>query len=257
MRQNARTRVEPGASSVLFREGFPHQFLYYWYFAPFNRSNLIRVTPLGWEKIGPHACFKVKIARSKTTKSSTHFWIDLQRGGHPLRAEWYRGENLWILIHDIRLHAYDVNDKTIWLPVHGVRDAFWDGRQYYREPISREVFDVVDGSVRFNDHLPDEQFTVEGLGGPPPDPQLRPLHDELERQIAEAEANRPDHPTDPIGVRERLNQRLAEAEEQAAMIEASSAARQVWGGQRVLQLVIGAFGVAALVGAVVLWRRYR
>ena len=58
------------------------------------------------------------------------------------------------------------------------------------------------------------------------------------------------HPrVDPEGVKAELDRRLAQAEEQASLLEASSTARATWSKTLVLQVVFGVLGAILIAVA--------
>ena len=247
--------VESGSGGALNKPGSPNRIFYLWYFESSASPTMEGFENLGWDEIDGRRCLNVRMQRYPSSdKTSILFWIDLQRGGHPLQVEIRDDGKLKTRVDDIRLHSFNVDGEEYWLPVHGVQGTYWDGSTYYSEPTYRETYDVVRGSVRINEHPPDRLFTVEGAPKKPADPGLRRLDGELRRQLAEV-ASGPILRTDPAGVREVLDARLAEADRQAEMVEASSAARRVWSGGRLVQLGVAALGVVAIVGALALrWR---
>ncbi|RUL88243.1 LolA-like protein [Tautonia sociabilis] len=235
-----------GSGGVLNMPGSPHRILYLWYFAPSENLTMEGFENLGWEEIDGHRCLHVRLQRhpgSRTTSIS--FWIDLERGGHPLRMEMHDDGKLLSRVDQIRLNSFNVNGTEYWLPVHGVQETYWDGKTYHDEPTVRETYDVVRSSVRFNQNPPDHIFTAEGAPKKPADPGLRALDDDFQRQVAQAKSA-PMPRTDPDSVQENLDRRLAEAERQAEMVEASSAARRVWGPGRLSRIGLAVFGIVAI-----------
>jgi len=251
--QNARPQSSKGGPGTLNMHKSPERILYLWYFQTLEDPEHYGYEFQGWEKVDGHVCAKVQLYRSpkdvalnSKNPSLVRFWVDLQRGGHPLKAEFSRGPTLRIR-NEIQLGRVRVSsEESIWFPIRGVTETFDDGKLSFRE-----TYAVVDGSLRLNQGLDDSDFTVSiaqnkrlpDVGG------LRQRQEQLEEQWEEAKRIPPPR-TDPEGVKERLDKQLAEAERQAKQLEASSAARQRWGTTSVAQISLVLFGAVLLIGSV-------
>lgn len=210
----------------------------------------------GMDEVEGYQCLKMTIDEAPdspvTSRWVTRYWIDLARGGHPLRVETTERGRLLSRIHGINLRAFTVESGgKVWLPVAGVSESYRWEDEYSDTPFVRESYSSVPSSVVLNQGLPD------GLFGANWDLAYSAAGLEGERGDFAAAVAAPAPPpafrTDPEGVREDLDRRLAEADEQAAMLEASSATR---GGGWRMPLVQGllVIGGAVAIGFALLRR---
>lgn len=242
----------PGVAGSLFDTGSPERILFLWYFTALDDPGPLGYEFQGWENIDGHSCARVQIGmfpKDRIPDGPFHrFWIDMKRGGHPLKYEFHQ-DGLHSQVDKIQLAQVKASDgKVVWLPVKGEYQAYSNGKQVFRNPLFRETYSVVGGSIRLNQDLPDEVFSVDWDGPLASTPEL----DRLRRET-KVIPKRPVGRTDPIGVQERLEQQLAEADRQSKRLEASSAAREVWGWTSTLQVLFGSIGVF-LIGGVVYWK---
>ncbi|MGC8643130.1 MAG: hypothetical protein ACP5XB_24995 [Isosphaeraceae bacterium] len=244
--------------------GSPSALVYMWYFR-FNSGKFASMNyeNLGWEAIDGHRCLKVRMDflpnMPANRRAYREYWIDLERGGHPLRIDNYHGNLMGIRTSGIELCEFKGKGRErIWLPVDGVRDTFvWKtakrGLVRSEKAISRVTYHVVKSTVRFNQGLSDGYFRLRKKGEPLS--ARRPF--DLSRKFDKEAKKPPAVRSDPESVRERLDAKLAEAEKQAATLTASSRGRTVWEPQVVVQATIAVAGAGLLFGAWLVWRRGR
>lgn len=246
-----------GGPGLLDRPCSPERILFFWFFkeAVFDRY---RFEDRGWEDVEGHPCrkvsFHVDVGPAHARREEV-FWIDLERGGHPLRMDVLQGGQLASRTHSIRLEQTHPSDGAVfWLPRSGITESYsWNGN-LRREPVFREAYHVVKGSVRINRGYPDRVFTARWDGTVAGASALDPARRAFTAALAQQPASDPPPRTDPEGVAEELERRLAEADSQAAMIEVSNSARVEWWRTLVAQgLAIGLGG--ALIGVAILLRR--
>ena len=226
----------------------PQSFFYHWLFLRLDDQYPLDFYEfLGWEDVDGHRCAVVRldVIKGPEITHSKKFWIDLDRGGNPLRVEYYWDSTVICRIDGIHLESVLPADgeKALWIPVSGVVKGFeWEGRRDESNPPVVEKLSIVAGSIRLNTGIPDSFFTIKGSAsdrGPfritsvaPPDP---------------VKGSGPRFRTDAEGTRERLEQMLADADEQSEMIEASSTSRQAWSWTLVSQILLTIVGVGTLV----------
>lgn len=251
----------PGASFSLNITYSPQIFFYLWYFPALTRLRVptFDYSVLGWEEVAARRCLKVKLGivpGGLLSPDYLLFWIDIERGGHPLNVERYHEEHLIYRVADIELMLVQtVEREAVWLPVRGTVDVFGSAGNPQATATSRETYRVVTGSVQINLDLPDDVFRV---------------HTKPRRELGNAIALRAQNPiekqlskeepfkTDPASMQARLDAKMVEADRQAKEIEASSPARTSWGGVNVAQAVLAVLGVG-LIGTAGfwVWRRSR
>ena len=250
-----------GAPGVLNGPASAERILYLWYFQTLVDPELFGYEFQGWERVDGHRCLRVEFNQVPRDQVATwpgdlpivRFWIDMERGGHPLKVEFWNGTKLFMRSDKIELARLSIADgKAIWFPIRGETNSFNGpdkaGRDSYRDsPFFTETYAAVNGSVRINQGLTDDYFTVKRKDAMPDIGDLRRMQRELNSKPVVRLR------TDPRGVNERLDAKLKEAERQAKQLEASSAAREVWGWTPILQLALGVLGVLLVSGAL-LWR---
>ena len=213
-----------GDPGTFFTDGSPERILFLWYFQfwPQRWISDPGVTGYefqGWEDVDGHRCLRVQ--RDALIHSPNgpvlRFWIDVARGGHPLKYEMRVGGKLEMHVEQIKLDRIPIAEgkEPIWLPVSGVEEDFlWD-KTHTSSPMFRSTYALVNGSVRVNQGLDDDQFT---------------LHSNLfSREPALANVRRtfdttPPVRTDPEGVRLQLDAALAKANRESEQLKASSPA---------------------------------
>lgn len=258
--KRSRTRVESrrvGGAAHYNGPASPSRILYVGYFASLDEDEAAKFRSEGWEDVGGVRCLKLKLQRpAPANKTRTEeYWIDLARGGHPLKVEWHDDSDLVLRTHDIELRHFDLpGSKKVWLPVGGITETFIWNDIYYKEPIVRETYSIPPGSVRLNQGIPDGFFTAKNGGAIPGGDTPNPLR----RAFDDAAAHpRPRQKMDRASIRERLDRALEEADRQSRMIEASSTARQSWSATSVIQVVCFVAGLAMVVLGIVALRRAR
>jgi hypothetical protein len=253
--------VEDGGPGSLTVTPSPEWFSCSWYFSEFCFRDYpgMAFENLGWDDVDGHRCLKVKLGLLPGSKPSPNvmiYWIDLDRGGHPLKIENYLNGKLLSRTERIELaKVSDVSGKNLWVPLKGefcIYGSLASGI-YQDYPMARETYGVVLGSLQLNLNLPDSAFVV---------------HTKPRTELGNAVSLKRDHPievqpkkverpkTDPASVKARLDAKLAEADLQATEVRASSPAREPWNMVVVLQAAIALVGVIAIVSAVV-WNRRR
>ena len=235
--------------------GSPERIVYLWYFQTLEDPASFAYEFQGWEEVDGHRCLRVQLDVLPNLilaeKPYTRFWIDLERGGHPLKVETYRGPNLERLVRDISLARFPTEDgKSVWFPIRGVQDSFLWSDEYRKDPNVRESYAITTSTLRINQGLSDDHFSVL-YRAPNMPPALRDLR---AKYVAD-----PPLRSDPASVQKRLDEKLREADQQAEGLDASAAAGvgEGWFTSSVLQGVFGLAAVAVLAGAWLLRRKGR
>ncbi len=230
-------------------------FLFLWVFQITKPLQAYGYSFRGWEEIDGHRCLHVGLHRMPVAVAPNSqvidLWIDLGRGGHPLRVETRDGGNLNERIDNIRLIEVVAKDgKKVWVPFTSETSTFgWSGR-YYSKPILHETTTMVEGSLTVNASLHDSVFDIRGPSRLPKTPIL----DGYRRRFDEIAAKHVVK-TDPKSVTARLDESLRLAESQAAELVASKPAEATSGFVTLLQVVIAAVSLIAVIGAFVLRSR--
>ena len=238
----------------------PEWFAYPWYFwvYQFREYPKMCFENLGWELVDDRRCLKVKLGMLPGAAPSSFykiFWVDLARGGHPLKVEEYYEDKLLYRVDGITLiEVPDVAGKNFWFPVTGTMNVYGSlSGTYLDYPMARQTYGVVLGSLQLNLDLPDSAFVV----------HTKP-RTELANAVSLKRDRPPDAPfkkaerrkSDPASVKARLDAKLAEADQQAAEVLASSPAREPWNWVVISQAAIASVGVATIAFAVI-WSRRR
>ena len=209
----------------------------------------------GWETGEGHDCLVVsldQLPRSLNPKTLRRkLWIDLARGGHPLRVDVLDGENLLERYEQVRLAEYRSSQgRQVWIPVSCKYSSYnWKGR-FYSDPVFSGSASTVNGSVAINQGVSDSTFSVASKTLLPETPALKRMQQRLREQ---AEASKPK--TDPASVASELDRRLAAADQQSRELTASAPSRSWWPGTAFLQAGAGIMGLGVLLFAFRLSRR--
>ncbi len=143
--------------------------------------------------------------------------------------------------------------RTVWFPVYAEHESFLYGRGFQKTPVFHEKYGVVQGSLVFNDGLTDERFSIKWKG----QPTRKSALDKAARDFASTpKVVTPHERTDPVGVQEYQNEKLAEANRQAAQLDASPPARRGWDWTLLTQSAMLLVGAGTLVMLYVARRRF-
>jgi len=87
---------------------------------------------LGWEEVDGVSCLKVKFANGPRTNGRPGeemlYWLDMNRGGNPLRLDYSNQGRLWARTDGIKLAQISSrDDEAFWFPVAGVFSSFLTG----------------------------------------------------------------------------------------------------------------------------------
>lgn len=235
-RSDGNSLVDTGSPERIFTQNF---------FQDYNRVGYSGFECPGWDEVEGHRCLRVAFAISPDSDVTFRFWIDMERGGNPLKIETYFGKNLWGRVDQVHLAQVRAEDgKEVWLPVAGRSQSFvWEGKSL-SSPTYTEEYSVVPTSIRVNQGLSDKHFSIDVDDATGESEAMKRLRREIESV--------PPVRSDPAGVQERLDKQLAAADEQAQRLEASRGPR-TW--TRPLQA--GLIAVGGVVLAAVFLVRWR
>ncbi len=251
-RRDARPTVGPGGPGMLNRPFSPERICYFWFLQTLKDPASWRYQCLGWEEIGGHRCLKIQLDEGPglpdrmADRPTVRYWIDLERGGHPLQVEFRRGDRPRMRTGDIELERLPgPGGRERWFPVHGVTYIYPVlGPGYVDRPVAYETYQVLQGTVRVNQGLPDAYFTLGWKGAIPENAALAARRKGFRKPLRRSDAQ---------GIKQHLEEALAEADEQSRALEASSPARETWSGTSIWQVGFAAAGLIVLIG-VGAWR---
>lgn len=241
-----------GGPGTLNRPSSPERINYYWYFKTMVDARWRGYEFLGWENVDGRRCLKVQFDEiwgmndHSPDRRVVRFWIDLERGGHPLRVEFRDVKGVRMRAVGIELASFaDAEGKPRWLPVRGRFESLgFPGMETYGEtPYCHEDYQVVAGTARFNQKPPDAFFKVDWKGPLVETPKLVETRDAFKKAAPRY---------DRVGIQTRLAKTLADADEDSARLDASP---QTWGWSFWgLPSLFVATGAAVVLGAA-LWKR--
>ena len=258
--RDRKPETSSGGPGSLNRPNAPERIFLDWYFRDLEDPAEYDFESLGWEDVDSHRCLKARMLRHPKPRLKSwrgglpliKLWIDLERGGYPLRLEHYRGDDLTMRTEILRLERVAIpGGQTLWFPAEG-KTATYAGEiikgqvVYKKEPAFFETHRILTYTLKFNQGLSDDYFSVKRHALVANDEGLRKLQRELDRTPV-AKVKPP--PSDPESLKKRLDAALAEADSQASRLEASSPARAGVGWVGVLSWGLGVFGMLALGGA--------
>lgn len=248
-------RLTKAAPRALLTAGSPLRLVYTWQFRNADAGTFPNFKQHGNESIDGHPCLHVECDtfpgwNRGEPKPRTHYWIDLQRGGHPLRVEYREGGSV---VSRASIELAEVEDDggvRLQYPRRCVFESFKDNNRQYDRPISRETIAIVPASLRLNQGLPDSVFSLNSKGGVTDTSGLAGMRVEF--------ANPPPRPrqrTDYKSVQERLDKDMAKADEQAKRLEASgSVEANDWYSWLPPLLGVGGAAIVSIAGFLA-WRR--
>lgn len=215
----------------------------------------------GWEDVAGRRCLRVRInvfpsAGFKEIGTAKmmwdRLWIDMERGGHPLRAELWRGRDLWSRTEIELEQVPGPGGKRIWFPVRGTAESFVreDASVSTRARV-RETYSVVTGTTRFNQGLADKIFSVKYNGSLPETAELRTQR----RLFQSIPPPWQQGQNDPKNIQRQLDERLAEAEKQSNQLDASSTVGTYRDWTLILSVALTSAGFLALLCVLFFKRR--
>jgi hypothetical protein len=243
------------AIGVLNQPNSPERIFCFWFLRTIGDPAARAYEYQGWEDVDGQRCLRVELNEVTTARAGSRnrarirFWIDLERGGHPLRVEYLRGDKLRGRTSNIKLKQFKTEDaKVVWMPDSGQNESFLkSAAQYSDTPIFRETYEVVNGTMEINHGLKDTQFAVDWNGPIPETERIRELR---------ARFMKPRTPSNRIeNVQASLEERLKRADEQAGRLIADSPNAEFAATTTVLQVIFGTIGVVLIIAVVVIKRR--
>ena len=256
-RANEDIRNSHGDPAALDMTGSASRILLLWYLQRLSAQSPPAISEQAWEEVDGHQCLRVRIDRYprivQRKKPTERMWIDMERGGNPLKIEWLADEKVEMRTRDIKLERFPIQEGGhAWIPVAGIAESFVWGSDYYETPIIRETYGVVRGTVKINKGLSDRAFRLETASEFTGSPYLAKARQEFSGEVKRM-AQVPDEDITPASIQARLDRELAEADRQSAMLDASAPGSSTWGWPLILQVSLGGLGLLALV--VVVWAR--
>jgi hypothetical protein len=198
----------------------------------------------GWQTVGDARC---AILKFEPVGSSTGqpglvdtFYVDLERGGHPLRFERDDAGQRAAEVVDIKLAQFETEDgQSVWFPVSGRLFSYGMGLTYAKTPAVEQTFEVLRGTVAFNQDLGDSRFTLDHnvSAKDKPDPKL--LRKAAQRSRSESIAS-------------RLAKELRKAEAASPELTAETPSQRGWFARNVPLLILPLLGVGALLTAILI-----
>lgn len=249
-------RSTGGGPGSLNMPGSYERALYSWYLTSLDDPDAYGYEYQGWEDVDGHRCLRVQLSRLLKTSWKDwpggipyiSLWVDLNRGGHPLKVEFLKGSNVSMRTEGVKLAEIDPGTGIpAWFPVKAVTSSFsrpkpTGGSIYESSPVYVEDYMLVAGSVQVNQGLKDEYFTVDRKKVDFHNASLNEKKLELDRA-----SKLPVFRIDSAGVKARLADLLKEADAQAEELQAQSPTRVFWNTTTVLQLVLSSSSLLLLL----------
>jgi hypothetical protein len=243
-----------GIPAMFFMTGSAKRMFFSWFFDALTDPAEQGYEFLGWQDLDGHACLCVQLNSVPGSKKADYyhyrFWIDMERGGHPLRVEMVAGAAVRLRVDRIRIdRLVPQRGEETWMPTTATVETFLWGDKDYSYPFFKETYGMINGSFKFNQGYGDEKFTLKGKQKPLGDNSLQSFRGEFEHT--------PHFRTDPEGVQITLNKLLKEADDMSLQLDAGSPGGPFWDNPFALSFGFIALGVCILVGAGFWKRRFR
>jgi hypothetical protein len=218
--------------------------VYTWYFQDPKDLSMLHFESHGFERVQGRNCLHVEVDTvrglppPRTLRS--HYWIDMERGGHPIQVEYHQDGQLNSRA-TIELESVQAEDgASVWFPLRGTFESFTLDDRTSGQPFFRQTIQVVPSSLRLNQGLPDTVFALNSKGGVTDTSSLSQARDDFLHPPPA-----PRFRTDHRGVQERLDSQLAEADRQSRRLDASDV-REGWPWDRIVQVGLATFGILIL-----------
>lgn len=217
----------------------PLEYVHITYLMAFRTTKDFDYEFEGWEQIDGHTCLRVLVDRNPgvtTTKPIRRYWFDVKRTMQPIRVHVLYDKKMSKSVENVVLTEVRSGSDAVWMPVSAeIKEFTWMG-EYHDSPVIEETNYVVNGSLRVNQGLRDEIFDLERSQALGPN-AVSPSRKQVDSRVR----------TDPAGVKEELDRRLAAANEQATMLDASKDAAAENAIATYAPYVLGCAGVVVLV----------
>lgn len=215
--------TNPGGPSAFAITGSYGRILFFWYLREIKDAKSLGYQFIGWEDVEGHRCLVVQFnmyADKSVEGDPVHrFWIDMERGAHPLKYELISGKDTEARVHRIVLESLPTEDKKqVWLPIRGEYQEFGRGSFLSTSPHFVETYSTVNGSIRINQGLADSIFSAKAsvdVGGTEEMKNLRLLTLNVPKPLPEK--------SDAEAVKKNLDALLATADAQSERLDASQA----------------------------------
>jgi len=147
------------------------------------------------------------------------FWIDFERGCHPIQTEFFDAGNLASRMTIDLKEFKDQENRLVWLPASGRCENFnvmgTVAIQYVKSPTNIEEMAVVESTIRFSDPSSDDNYRIKFAKGTFINDRIRQTQYEFGQQVQKPPETRAE-------AENRLNQMLDEARREKTILEASS-----------------------------------
>ncbi|MGO9464970.1 MAG: hypothetical protein ACLQIB_08020 [Isosphaeraceae bacterium] len=160
------------------------------------------------------------------------FWIDLERGGNVLRYEQRWGKDLAKVNTGIRLELFRApSGRTVWLPVCGQSEGHLSvdksnlrKRIFTTEPVYIARYDLIPVSLRLEQGLKDDRFSVKAKSGDVVTDELRRARYEFGQYLIRGQEKKAKATTDSE-IKAGLDRMLSDSDVLARELTASSVER--------------------------------
>jgi hypothetical protein len=240
-----------GPVAMLFTTGSAKRMLFSWFFDALTDPAEQGYQYLGWQELDGHSCLNVQLNDVHGSREPSYFayrfWIDLERGGHPLRFEMVAGGKVRLRVDSIKLERLvPERGKEVWMPTTAAVETFLWGDEVYSYPFFKETYAMVNGSFRLNQSYSDKTFVLTGKELSLEGSTLQSFRKEFD--------DTPQFRSDLEGVQMRLDNMLKKADEMSQRLDAGSPGDNFWGNPVTLSFGFTTLGICILAG-VGFWKR--
>jgi|GEM_PF-4585968 len=210
-----------------------------------------------WEILNGQKCLMISFIKDSQNGGMSveySFWIDLARGGSVVKYEFRMDGELWASVSNVHIKEIATEDgRKHWFPVSGTYESFLVkiDRQTKKpivadSPLMRESYTLVAGTLRINQGLSKERFSLKWSG------TVRDAH--LQTAMRDYDAM---YKQSRGGGKRSVESAIALADRQVTLLSASAPSRENWFVTNLSSIVLVVFGLTAIGGALKIWRYQR
>ena len=207
---------------------------------------------VGWENRGEQRLLIFDLANYpfelEGDKNHRRICVDLNNDALPVEIKvWSRGHLVQSVIISRTLFLKADDGKQLWIPIEARLESFDPDTSHPNTPDFVETYNVVGGTIRINQGLPDSRFRL--------DYKIKPVTQQIITAKTKFKSEVNTHHEQNLNPQVLLDRALAEADRQSQILEATSPARESWVARHAFSVVLGASFVLCLASLLIYQKR--